>query len=131
LRVAYAELAAAQVRERELARSRAQLVELARILERREAAGDAAGFDRLRAEREVLDVEADVAIAAGERARAQARLSGFFAAGTDPSTLVVADLPTGARDLPSVDALVEQAEKTRGQVQAFQSDLDAARFSLE
>jgi len=39
LRLAYAELAAAQVRERELTRSREQLVELARILERREAAG--------------------------------------------------------------------------------------------
>jgi cobalt-zinc-cadmium efflux system outer membrane protein len=131
LRLAYAELAAAQTRERELTRSRMQFVELARILERREAAGDAAGFDRLRAEREVLDVDADVAVAAVERARAQARLASFFSAGTDPSTLVVADLPTGARDLPAVDALVEQAEKTRGQVQAFQKDLDAARFSLE
>jgi cobalt-zinc-cadmium efflux system outer membrane protein len=131
LRLAYAELAAAQARERELTRSRAQLVELARILERREAAGDAAGFDRLRAEREVLDVDADAAIAAAERGRAQARLAGFFAAGTDPRALVVADAPIGARDLPSVEVLVEQAEKTRGQVRAFQNDLDAARLSAQ
>ena len=131
LRRAYAELAAAQVRERELARSRAQLVELARILERRETAGDAAGFDRLRAEREVLDVDADVAIAAADRGRAQARLAGFFAAGTDAATLVADDLPAGTRDVPPVDALVAQAEKTRGQVQAFQKDIDAARLSLQ
>ena len=36
--------------------------ELAEILARREAEGDAAGFDRLRAEREVLDLEADMVI---------------------------------------------------------------------
>ena len=131
LRLAYAQLAAAQLRERELTRSRAQLVELARILDRREAAGDAAGFDRLRAEREVLDVDADVAIAAADRARAQARLAGFFALATDPSTLVAADLPTGAHDVPPVDALVAQAEKTRGVVQAFRKDLDAARLSVQ
>ena len=130
LRVAYAELAAAQARERELRRSREQLAELARILERREAAGDAAGFDRLRAEREVLDVEADLMIAAGDRARAQARLAGFLAAGTEPSTLVVADLPPGARDLPPVDALVERAGQTRGQLLAFQKDQEAAELAM-
>jgi outer membrane protein, heavy metal efflux system len=130
LRLAYAVLAAAQVRERELSRSREQLVELARILERREAAGDAAGFDRLRSEREVLDVEADLVIAASDRARAQARLAGFFAAGTDPSTLVVADLPAGARDLPPIDALVERAEQSRGQWLALQKDREAAQLAI-
>ena len=38
---------------------RDRLRELAPMLARREAAGDAAGFDRLRAEREVLDVDSD------------------------------------------------------------------------
>jgi len=131
LRLAYAELAAAQVRERELTRSREQLVELARILERREAAGDAAGFDRLRSEREVLDVEADLTMAAADRARAQARLASFLAAGTDPSTLVVADLPPGARDLPPVEALVERAEQTRGQLLGLQKDREAAQLGIQ
>ena len=112
LRRAYAALAAAQVRERELARSRDQLVELARILERREAAGDAAGFDRLRAEREVIDVEADRTIAAAERAQAQARLAGFFAGGTDPATLAAAEPAAGARDLPPARG----ADGARGRV---------------
>ena len=129
LRVAYAELAAAQVRERELTRSAERLAELARILARREAAGDAAGFDRLRAEREALDGEADRVTAGADRARAQARLAGFFAPGTDASTVVAADLPAGARDIPSVDALVEQAGRTRGRLLAFQKDLDAALLS--
>lgn len=130
LRLAYADLAVAQVRERELARSGERLAELSRILASREAAGDAAGFDRLRAEREVLDLEADRLLTAADRVRAQARLAGFFAAGTDPSTLVAAALPTGARDLPPVDALVQRAEQTRGQLMALSNDLAAARLSM-
>ena len=131
LRLAYAELAAAQVRERELTRSGERLTELARIVARREAAGDAAAFDTRRAEREVLDVAADRALAAGDRARAQARLAGFFSAGTDSSTLVAADPAGGARDLPPLDALVAQAERSRGQLTALQKDRDAARFALQ
>jgi len=131
LRLAYAGLVAAQVRERELLRSRDRLQELARILQRRETAGDAAGFDRLRAEREVLDVEADGVIAAADRDRAQARLASFFASGTDPSSLVAEERKTAARDLPPVEALVARAEQTRGQVLALQKDIDSARLLLE
>ena len=130
LRLAYADLVVAQIRERELTRSRGRLQELARILERREAAGDAAGFDRLRAEREVLDVEADRVIAIAERERAQARLAGFFAAGTDPSTLVAEERVIGTRDLPSVDALVERAERSRGEILALQKETDSAHLLL-
>ena len=56
LRLAFADLQWAQVRERELTTVRDRLNELAAVLGRREAAGDAAGYDRLRAEREVLNV---------------------------------------------------------------------------
>jgi cobalt-zinc-cadmium efflux system outer membrane protein len=131
LRLAYADLVVAQVRERELTRSRDRLQELARILERREAAGDAAGFDRLRSEREVLDVDADRVIAAADRAHAQARLASFFAAGTDPATLVAEARETGARDLPPVDVLVERAEKTRGAWLAIEKEIDSARLLLQ
>jgi cobalt-zinc-cadmium efflux system outer membrane protein len=130
LQLAYADLAAAQLRERELTRSGERLAELSRILGRREAAGDAAGFDRLRAERDVIEVEADRALAVADRARAQARLAGFFAPGLDPSTLVAADLPTGAHDLPAVDILVQRAEVARGQLLALGKDLHSARLSL-
>ena len=83
LRVAFAQLMAAQARERELTGARDRLRALADVLAKREAAGDAAGFDRLRAEREVFDVDADRAVAAGERARAQVTLASFFEAPTD------------------------------------------------
>jgi cobalt-zinc-cadmium efflux system outer membrane protein len=130
VRFAYADLAAAQVRERELTRSRERLQTLTAILEKREAAGDAAGFDRLRAEREVLDVEADRLLAAAERARAQARLAGFFAPGTDPMG-VVAEERRDPQDLPALDALIERAYRTRGELLALQKDLDASRLSFK
>jgi cobalt-zinc-cadmium efflux system outer membrane protein len=131
LRLAYADLVVAQIRERELSRSRDRLQELARILEKREMAGDAAGFDRLRAEREVLDVDADRVLATADRQRAQARLAGFFAAGTDPSALIAEERVIGARDLPPVDALVERAERSRGEILALQKETDSARLLLQ
>ena len=130
VRLAYADLAAAQVRERELTRSRERLQALTVILEKREAAGDAAGFDRLRADREVIDVEADRLAAASERARAQARLAGFFSAGIDPAALVVEER-SGVQELPPLEALVDRAHQTRGELLALQKDLDASRLSFK
>jgi cobalt-zinc-cadmium efflux system outer membrane protein len=75
-------------------------------------------------------VDADRALAAADRARAQARLAGFLAPGLDPSTLVAADLPAGAHDLPSLEVLVQRAEQTGGQFLALGHDLDSARLSL-
>lgn len=129
LRLAFAELASAQVRERELSAYRERLQELAAVLQRREAAGDAAGFDRLRAEREVLEVEADVAAAVSDRMRAQAQLAGFFAPETNPTTLVAAAAPVPAIEWPPLDALVAQATRARGDVAALGFDMDSAKFS--
>ena len=130
LRLAYANLVAAQVRERELTGAGARLEALTAILGKREAAGDAAGFDRLRAEREVLDVGADLAVASADRARAQARLASFFASATDPSTLV-AEERIRAADLPTLAALTERAQHTRGELLAVQKDMEAAQLSLK
>src|SRR5437867_8505942 len=66
LRLAFAQLVAAQTREQGLTTSHDRLRELAAVLARRDAAGGAAGFERLRAEREALDIEADHALAASE-----------------------------------------------------------------
>jgi cobalt-zinc-cadmium efflux system outer membrane protein len=129
LRLAFADLSAAQARERELTASRDRLRELSQVLAKRESAGDAAGFDRLRAEREVLDVESDLAIAATERATAQARLAGYLGDGIDASQLLVVDRSGPPPPVPGLDALVAQAEASRGELAAFQHEVDAARFS--
>jgi cobalt-zinc-cadmium efflux system outer membrane protein len=129
LRLAFGQLVATQLRERELTAARDRLRGLADILAKREAAGDAAGFDRLRAERETLDLEADRAVASIERARAQAAVVGFFADSTDAARIVAVDASTVRPSLPSVAALVEQAESVRGELIALRKEIDAAEFS--
>ncbi len=129
MRLAFADLVAAQVRERELTAARDRLRELAAVLAKREAAGDAAGFDRLRAEREVLEIEADRAAAGVERARAQGILSSFFTDVTDASRLVAAGVSTAPVLVPSVEALIEQAESKRGEIMALRHEIEAAGFS--
>lgn len=129
LRLAFANLLAAQVREGELTAARDRLRGLAGVLSKREAAGDAAGFDRLRAEREVLDLDADRATAATERARAQATLASFFADGPGAAGIVALNVDRARAPVPPAEALVEQAETTRGELLALGSELAAARFA--
>jgi outer membrane protein, heavy metal efflux system len=129
LRLAFAQLLSAQVRERELTASRDRLRALAEVLAKREAAGDAAGFDRLRAEREVFDIDADRAAAATERARAQAVLAGFFADPVNPAAVAAVEASAMPAPLPPVDALIEKAESIRGELLALQKDVEAASLS--
>lgn len=128
LRLAFAELVAAQDRERELAATRDRLQELAGVLSKREAAGDAAGFDRLRAEREVLEADVERAGAAVDRARAQAMLGGFLTAPAASAVTAVAG--NAARSMvPAVDELMARAEETRGEISALRREIDAATFA--
>jgi len=129
LRLTFADLLAAQVREQQLTTALDRLRELADVLAKREAAGDAAGFDRLRAGREVLDVEADRVVAAIERARAQTTLATFFADVTDPSLIAAVGGSTPPVPVPSFEALMEQAETRRGELLALRADLEAANLS--
>lgn len=129
LRLAFADLVAAQTRERQATTARDRLRELADVLAKRESAGDAAGFDRLRAEREVLDVDADRALAATDRRRAQAMLGSFFADVSDPARIVAVAQPLTPVDVPPLDALVETAESTRGELQALRREAEAAGFA--
>jgi len=129
LRLAFAQLVAAQVRERELTVARDRLRGLADVLAKREAAGDAAGFDRLRAEREVFDLDADRAFASTERARAQTTISGFFADPIDASRIVAVERTPPPAAIPALNALIERAEAVRGDLLALRRETDAAHLS--
>lgn len=131
LRLAFAALVAAQRRERDLTTARDRARDLSAVLAARERAGDAAGFDRLRAEREVLDVESDLVVASTERARAQATVAGFFGDRLDPSQIVAVDRPPIVAAVPTLEALLAQAEAARGALIAFQREADAARFAAQ
>ena len=128
-RLAFATLVGVQTRERELTAIRDRLRELAQTLARREAAGDAAGFDRLRAEREVLDTEADLTIAASERARAQAILASYMSGVEGPTQITATAGSPSVAVVPPLDALLTQAESTRGELRAYRQDVEAARFA--
>ena len=129
LRQAYAALVSAQLREGAIARVLDRVSALSERLSRREAAGDAAGYDVLRAQREVLDLEAALAEARADRTRAQAELGSFFA--TADATAIVATPPTiGSRSpLPELAALTARAESTRGELAALQHEIESARFA--
>ena len=131
LRIVFAHLLASQTREKELAAAAARIRDLAEILARREVAGDTAGFDRLRAEREALEIDADLGAAATDRADAQSRLAAYFANTIDPLQLVAVDESAPPYDEPPLEALLERADTARGGLLALQKDLDAARLSLK
>jgi cobalt-zinc-cadmium efflux system outer membrane protein len=131
LRSAYADLVSAQVREAEIAASRDRMRGLAEILARREAAGEAAGYDRLRAEREVMDLEADGAAARADRARAQSALAAFFAPSHEVTTLVaVVPSPSAKVALPGVDELVAHAEIALPEIAALKQEIESADFAI-
>ena len=129
LRVAFAQLIAAQVRERELTAAHDRLRGLVDVLTKREAVGDTAGFDRLRAEREVLDIDADRAAAATDRARSQAAVASFLAEAIDPFRVVAVEDVTPRVALPTIEALAERAESARGELLALGKEIDAARLA--
>lgn len=133
-RLAFADLITAQRREHDLITARDHLRELSRVLARREQAGDAAGFDRLRADREVLDVESDLALASTDRAQAQVRLAGYLGDVPDPSQIVATSSAAGEsarREVPSVETLLERAETARGALRAFAQEIEAAGFATQ
>jgi cobalt-zinc-cadmium efflux system outer membrane protein len=128
-RLAFTDLWTAQVRERELTRSRDRLRELADVLRRREAAGEAAGFDLLRVEREVIDVDADLASAATDKSRAQAALASYFARALDAAVVEAVRTARPPPELVPVEDLIAHAESTRGEIVSLTHELAAASFA--
>jgi outer membrane protein, heavy metal efflux system len=128
LRRAYADLVAAQARERELTQARERVREVAEVLARREAAGDAAGYDRLRAEREVMDLDTEISNARVDRTRAQGSVAAFFNP-APPDIVAAAPSLAAAAPLPPLDALLELARSVRGERAALQQEINSARFA--
>ena len=87
LRLAFTDLLLAQERTQTLEATLSDLNRLVDVLRAREEQGEGSRFDRLRAEREVADIDTDLGTVAIDRLTAQARLASFFALGTDPGWL--------------------------------------------
>jgi cobalt-zinc-cadmium efflux system outer membrane protein len=129
-RRAFVDLSVEEARERELASALGALQSLVDVLVKRESAGDAAGFDRLRAEREALDVAATLSDTRARRARAQGQVAAFFFPAPEPSTMHAAPLSLERAPLPGAADLVARAEAARADLQALDRDIAAARLAL-
>ncbi len=129
-RRAFVDLSIEEALERELEGALGALRGLVDVLTKRENAGDAATFDRLRAEREALDMAAALSEAHARRASAQGQLAAFFYPTPDPSTVHAAPLSTDRAPLPPADALVARAEAARPDLQAFERDIESARLAV-
>jgi cobalt-zinc-cadmium efflux system outer membrane protein len=135
LRLAYIELVAATFRWQEMSLAVDRVKDLATVIAKREAAGDAAGFDRLRAERAALDLDAE-AIAFNEAMdHASLKLSAFFSDRPLGIVAVPPNLPGWSANPPPTQALppIEEAfalaERKRGDLRALQQDLASAEFA--
>jgi len=130
LRGAFADLAAVQVREEALTRARDRLRDFTQVLAKREAAGEAAGYDRLRAEREAMDLDVEWAAARADRLRAQSVLAGFFASPGDVTQIIVAATADQPRlPLPSVEDLLARARSTVGEPAALRQEVESAHLA--
>lgn len=129
LRLVFTDLLLAQERVQSLEAGVVRLDALIAVLRTREEEGEGSRFDRLRAEREVAEVDADLALAGIDRRRAQARLAAFFAAGTDPDGLAA----TGRLDdSPAPPVLAPAAGETPERRPDYRAlGLEAERWGAE
>ncbi len=128
-RVAFFDLLLAQERFATLEDGLTDLGAVVDVLRAREAEGEGSRFDRLRAEREVTEIETDLEAAAIGRVGAQARLASFFAPGTDPVGLRAAGRLVDGGTVSDVSALLVEARALRPDYRAL--TLSAARWETE
>ncbi len=129
LRLVFTDLLLAQDRVGTLEAGVGRLDALITVLRTREEEGEGSRFDRLRAEREVAEVDADLALAGIDRRRAQARLAAFFAEGTDPDGLSAAGRLDDYPASPVPASAAGSAPERRPEYRAL--GLEAERWGAE
>ena len=129
VRQAYAALLVAQQRQAVLEAAIGGLQTLISMLRTREEGGEGSTYDRMRGQRALVDLEAERALAAGDRALAQGQLAGYLGPGTAPESLIAADSLLAASLPPSPSPLIELALANRGDYRAAQTSI--ARFEAE
>jgi len=113
MRLAFYDLLLAQQREVVLSDSISQLQEVVRILRERETHGEGSLFDRLRAEREQADLQAELVSARALTAQARSRLSSFFDGNVDPVSIRAQGEFGVAKELPALADLLQLAFQSR------------------
>ena len=121
VREAFIDLLRAQEQARELESGRARLADLVQVLREREREGESSGFDRMRAERALAEVEVD---------RLEAR---GLVAGTHAALAALLDLPreeleaSGSLEAPAAFPPVEEVRSlalSRGDLRALDAEVE-------
>lgn len=131
LRDAFQQLAYAQKRKRTIRDSIGELDELVRILRERERAGEGSKFDRLRAEREIVERETESAGAETLIAELRARLAGFLGERVDPENLVAGGTLEPEYPLPDLREALAEGLAARSDYQVEKERLEQLRLEAE
>jgi len=129
VREAFTSLLLAQERGAVLQRGIDALERLIEVLRLREQAGEGSRYDRMRGERALVELEADLASSAAARAQAQGRLAAYLGEGVLPQSLTAEGPLELAARAPTVDELVEQALVNRADYRT--TELESAQFQAE
>ena len=123
LRLAFVELLLSQQRAAAIQKSLTELEELVRVLREREREGEGSAFDRLRAERELAEVQADLISAQAMTVRSQSKVASFLAPGTESRSLSAQGKMDIDRALPEMVTLISGALEVRGDYKAQEQQL--------
>jgi outer membrane protein TolC len=133
LRAAYTDLLLAQERDATVSSAITALQTLISMLRAREQEGEGSAYDRMRGERALIDLEADLSLAKAARAEAQGRIASFLGPQVVPDTLTAADALGFPTTIAPLVALLEEASTGRGDhhaaelsIQQFEAERDAA-----
>lgn len=127
LRSAFYQLLALQSREQILRGTADDLRDVIRVLGTREKEGEGTRFDRLRWERELVEIRAETASLRAQSAQAKARLLEFLPPGIEITRVEGTILPPD--DLPALDDLLDRALAARSEIRTANQLI--ARFRLE
>ena len=128
LRLAFYELLLVQQREELIRKGQSNLQELVRVLGEREREGEGSTFDRLRAERELADIQADLISGEATTARVRTQVASFFAPGMEAGSLLASGQVDISRTLPDLATLIARALETRGDHRAQEEQLQQFRW---
>jgi cobalt-zinc-cadmium efflux system outer membrane protein len=128
LRLAFYDLLLALQRDSIIRQGVSELQEVVRVLREREREGEGSAFDRLRAERELADTQAELISLEAMASQARTQVASFLAPGTDPITIAAKGEFDIGRALPSLPELVARALETRGDYRAEEEQLQRFQF---
>lgn len=127
VRLAFYRLLALQDRVHVLNATMEDLQEVIRVLATREREGEGSRFDRLRWQRELVEIRSELALVQAQATQVRSRMLEFLPQGAEISRVEGASVP--AQELPELAEILTQAVTSRSEIRA--AHRLAARIRLE